>query len=244
MIRNNASKDLLGGHMYDNIVKDILKYQQVFLGEKNMKEPIYLSTGNNFLNNELKGGYKKGFLTEIAGLSDTGKTLLALKAVKEVQKEEKLAVYIDADRKFKSEYIQDNNLNEDGIILMQPDSIEQLVILLSEIVKPNIDDIGLIVIDSLANLSTKMERNSKLSSNTDIHRSKVIKALLTRIANMVRNTDTCAIILNQLRNKFKEDGTIELVSSSERWVKMTCDTRIVLTLDDNDDLYVNVSFKQ
>lgn len=243
MIRSNPTKELLGGPMYENINENILHYHKIFYGGDFMDTPKYLSTGNEVLDHELKGGYRKGSLTEICGPTDTGKTLLALKAAKQAQKESKITIYIDSDRKLKMDYFKEHNLSEESIIIIQPESIEQLVVILSEMVKPNMEVIGLIVIDSLSSLSTKKEISSKLCTNTDIHRSKVIKALLIRIANMVRNTEACAIILNQLRNRFKEDGTIEVVSSSERWVKMTCETRLRLTLDEDGDPCVDVTFK-
>lgn len=243
MINSNPTKELLGGRMYESINQNILEYHEIFYGGKAMNTPTYLSTGNEVLDHELQGGYRKGTLTEICGPSNAGKTLLALKAIKEVQKEDKLAIYIDADRKFRLDYLEEHGIDEEGIILIQPQSIEQLAVMLSEIVKPNVEDIGVIIIDSLADLSTKKEQGSKICTNTDIHRSKVIKALLMRIANLVRNSEACAIILNQLRNSFKEDGTVEVISTSERWVKMTCDTRLRLTLDEDGDPCVDVTFK-
>ena len=233
-INTNPTRNLLGGQMYNQISEDILRCQDLFIGGKTMeKQNTYLSTGNEVLNEMLLGGYQIGKLTEISGATDTGKTLLALKAIKELQEQDndKVAVYID-----------EHGIDADGIIYIQPESIENLVTILSEVVKPCMDDIGLIIIDSLADLSTKKEQESSICTNTDRHRSIVIKALLTRIANLVRNSEACAIILNQDRSSF-EDDTINTVSSSERWVNMTCDTRLRLTLDEDGDICVEVSFK-
>lgn len=243
----NATSSLLGRERYNQINEDILKYQDLFFGGNVMKDNTYnptLSTGNEVLDELLNGGYAIGKLTEISGPTDTGKTLLALKAIKELQNldNNKLTIYIDASRTFKLEYTEEHELDKDGIVLIQPESIEKLVIMLSEIVKPCIDDVGLIIIDSLADLSTNKEQECGLKTNTDRHRSIVIKALLTRIANLVRNSETCAIILNQDRTNF-EDETMSTVSSSERWIKMTCDTRLRLSLDEDGDPCVEVSFK-
>ena len=244
-ITTNPTRNLLGGQMYNQINEDILKYQDLFIGGKTMeKQNTYLSTGNESLDEMLKGGYQIGKLTEISGATDTGKTLLALLAIKELQKQnnDKVAVFIDASRGMKREYIDEHGIDADGVIYIQPESIENLVTILSEVVKPCIDDIGLIVIDSLADLSTKKEQECSICTNTDRHRSIVIKALLTRIANLVRNSEACAIILNQDRSSF-EDDSINTVSSSERWVNMTCDTRLRLTLDEDGDICVDISFK-
>ena len=147
----NATSSLLGEKTYNQINEDILKYQNIFFGGNVMKEEKVsaLSTGNEVLDELLNGGYSIGKLTEISGPTDTGKTLLALKAIKELQKldNSKLTIYIDASRSFKLEYVEEHNLDTDGIVLIQPESIEKLVVMLSEIVNPCIDDIGLIIFD-------------------------------------------------------------------------------------------------
>ena len=101
--------------------------------------------------------------------------------------------------------------------------------LLTQIVKPCIDNIGLIVIDSLADLTTTKEKNSPLKANTELARSKIIKSLLVRLNNLVRNTNTCVIIINQERINIINNESMGTVSSSERWVDMCCDTRIKLS---------------
>lgn len=243
MTSNNLNRKLLGGHMYNQINENIIKYHKIFYGGVTLEEK-YLSTGNEALDEMLKGGYKKGSLTEISGASNTGKTLLSLLAIKEAQKEEKISIFIDTSKKFNPRYLKDNIISEDAVFLIQPDCAEELGILLTEIVKPNIENIGVIVIDDLANLITRFEKNSSMTKNTDIHKSKVIKALLTRINNLIRNTDTCGIILNQNRTKFLQDGTIDEISSFERLVEMSCDTRMKLSLDEDNDLCVDVKFKE
>lgn len=229
--------------MYNQLNENIIKCHNLFYGGITL-ENKYLSTGNESLDEMLNGGYKKGSLTEISGATNTGKTLLSLLAIKEAQKEEKISIFIDTSRKFNPRYLKDNIIDEDAVFLIQPECAEDLGALLTEIIKPNIESIGVIVVDDLANLITRFEKNSSMTKNTDIHKSKVIKALLTRISNLVRNTDTCAIILNQNRTNFLQDGTMKEISSFERWVEMTCDTRLRLLLDENNDVYVDVKFKE
>lgn len=243
MTSNNPIRKLLGGHMYSQINENIVKCHNIFYGG-NTLEQKYLSTGNSSLNEMLGGGLKKGSLTEISGATNTGKTLLALLAIKESQKEEKISIFIDTSRKFNPRYLKDNIIDEDGVFLIQPDCAEELGVLLAEIIKPNIENIGVIVVDDLANLSTKFEKNSSMKKNTDVHKSKVIKALLTRISNLIRNTDACAIILNQNRSNFLQDGSVTEISSFERWVEMSCDTRLRLSLDEDGDICADVRFKE
>ena len=62
-----------------------------------------------------------------------------------------------------------------------------------------------------------------------------------RIANLIRNTDIVAIIINELRYDINTNTNI---ASSERWINMCCDTRINLSLDEDNDICVDVSFKE
>lgn len=203
----------------------------------------YLSTGVEMLDTMLSGGYKKGSLTEISGVTDSGKTLLALKAVKETQKQNKLALYINANHDLTESMLKDNNIDIDSISVFISNIADTIAPLLSEF-KSCIDDIGVIVIDDLASLTTNKEQNSSLNTNTDIHRSKVVKALLTRLSNLVRNKETCVLILNQERTQIIDNKIQGTVSSFEKWVNISCDTRIKLSIDEDGDSCVGVTFKE
>lgn len=198
----------------NDILNSILKYEEIFGGKYNMKDK-YLLTGNSVLDEILKGGYKKGNSTEISGMSDTGKTFLAIKAIKEAQKENKITIYIDSTLKLTNEIFIDNDINPDGVIVIRSNKADSLGTTIKSIVEPYKNDIGLIVIDDLAGLTTSYEQESSIQKNTDIHRSKVIKALLMRINNLIRNTEIVSLIINQERNNF-ENENIEVVSSFER----------------------------
>lgn len=226
-----------------NLHEAIIKYQQIFGGKNNM-EPKYLPTGNEALNVILNGGYKKGTLTEISGVTDSGKTLLALKAIKEAEKQGKISIYIDAASKLTTGMLEDNNIDKDKVLILYMNAADTMGPILSEIIKACIDDIGVIVIDNLANLTTSKEQIAPLNANTDIHRSKVIKSLLTRMSNLVRNTDACVLIVNQERSNIVDNEIQGTISSSEKWINICCDTRVKLTIDEDGDSCVEVAFKE
>lgn len=222
-------------------IEKLIKNENIFGGERMVK---YLSSGNEELNNMLHGGYKKGTLTEICGVSDSGKTLLALKAIKEAEKEDKFSLYISPKSVLNSSMLKDNNINQDYVSILYMNEADIISQILTQVIKPYINNIGVIVIDSLADLSTTKEKNSPLKTNTELSRSKIIKALLSRLSNIVRNTDTCVLIINQERNSFIDNKIVGTVSSSERLIDIFCDTRIKLSKDENNDVYVEVKFKE
>lgn len=226
----------------EKLFEAIVKYQELFGG--NSVEPKYLSTGNEALDTILNGGYKKGTLTEISGVTDSGKTWLALKAIKQAEKEHKISIYIDADCRLTDGMLEDNDIDKDNVLIVYMNTADTMGPMLSEIIKPCIDDIGVIVIDNLANLTTSKEQISSLKTNTDIHRSKVIKSLLTRISNLIRNSEACALIINQERTNVVDNVINGTVSSSEKWINICCDTRVKLTIDEDGDSCVEVKFKE
>ena len=67
-----SEEDKLAYEIRDNL----LKYQQIF-GGINMISTSYLSSGNEMLDELLGGGYKKGTLTVLSGVEDSGRTLVA-----------------------------------------------------------------------------------------------------------------------------------------------------------------------
>ena len=239
ILEQNNEEDKLA----NNIRENLLKCQQIF-GGINMINISYLSSGNEMLDELLGGGYKKGTLTELSGVDDSGKTLLALKAVKQVEKEHKMSLYISPNCSLNSSMLEDNDIDRNNVSVLYMDEADTLGPILTQIVKPCIDNIGLIVIDSLADLTTTKEKNSSFNTNTDISRSKIIKSLLTRLANLVRNTETCVIIINQERTNIIDNEIVGTVSTSERWVDMCCDTRVRLYIDEDGDSCVDVKFKE
>lgn len=224
-----------------NNIEQLIKNENIFGGKRMIK---YLSSGNSELDNMLHGGYQKGTLTEICGTSDSGKTLLALKAIKEVEKEDKFSLYISPKPTLNNSMLKDNNINSDYVSILLMNETDIINQILTQAIKPYINNIGIIVIDSLADLSTTKEKNSPLSTNTELSRSKVIKSMLSRLSNLVRNTDTCVLIINQERGQFVDNEMIGTISSSERLIDLFCDTRIKLTKDEDNDVYVDVKFKE
>lgn len=201
-------------NLQEKISKSILKYEEVFGGKYKMEQK-YLLTGNSVLDEMLHGGYKKGTSTEISGMSDTGKTFLAIKAILEAQKENKITIYIDTTLKLTNDVLTDNNIDPDGVIIIRSNKADSLGPTLKSIIEPYSDEIGLIIIDDLAGLTTSYEQESSIKKNTDIHRSKVVKSLLMRISNLIRNTEITCLVINQERSNFDNED-IEVVSSFEK----------------------------
>ena len=82
----------------ENITKEYGEGTITTLGKSKLKEQKILSTGSLLLDQAIgTGGYVCGKIVEIYGLESSGKSTLSLHAVRECQKLQKKAVYIDLE---------------------------------------------------------------------------------------------------------------------------------------------------
>ena len=140
---------ILNPNIEQEINNNLLRCQELFGGK--VMQQKYLSTNNVELDNMLNGGYKKGLLTEINGSTDSGKTLLALQAVKKVQEENKIAIYIDTNLSLNTTMLEDNNINKDALLIVHLNIAEKIGSFLNVFFNLNFFDFCFIVIDNLAN---------------------------------------------------------------------------------------------
>lgn len=220
----------------------MLNYKEIFGGGIKMSNK-YLSSGLDDLDEMLKGGYIVGECTEITGISNSGKTLLAVNAINQLPND-LLTIYIDTSLKLNESIFLDNNIDKDSVIIIRENNAIELVNILKTLSQLK-DYIGLIIIDDLASLTTTHELSCSIQKNTDIHRSKIIKGLLMRINNLIYETNITCLIINQLRGNYIGDNCLEdTVSSFENLIKLSCSTRIKLSLDENNELFVDITFKE
>jgi len=97
------------------------------------------------------GGYPKGRIIEIFGEESSGKTTIALHAVAQTQKNKGYVAYIDVEQALDPQYADDIGVNLEKLTLVQPDTAEQALNTLEELLMSGAFD--LIVVDSVAALT-------------------------------------------------------------------------------------------
>ena len=110
-----------------------------------------ISTGNNELDDLIPcGGFPSGKIVELYGPPDIGKTKFALQFIANAQKDDNIVLYIDADRKLDIGKLEQNNVNSNLLILLQPKSSDENKLLydIKSILSLKVCDI--VVIDSIA----------------------------------------------------------------------------------------------
>ena len=188
------------GEALKKIEKDFGKGAIMRLGEHAEQKVQVMSSGSLALDIALgAGGYPKGRIIEIYGPESSGKTIVALHAVAQAQKEGGIAAFIDAEHALDPAYAAALGVNIDELLLSQPDSGEQGL----EIAEKLIDSgaIDLVVVDSVAALVPRAEIDGDIGDSHVGLQARMMSQAMRKLGASINKTKTIAIFINQLREK-------------------------------------------
>ncbi len=144
-------------------------------------------------------GIPKGRIIEIYGAEATGKSTLALHCIAEVQKRGGIAAFIDAEHALDPDYGKRIGVNTDNLLISQPDSGEQALQIVERLVRS--EAVDLIVIDSVAALTPKMEIAGEIGDQFIGLQARLMSQALRKLSGITSKTKTSVIFLNQTRVK-------------------------------------------
>jgi len=145
------------------------------------------------------GGFPRGRVIEIFGPEASGKTTVALSAVREIQKRKGVAALIDAEHAFDSIYARKIGVNLDELLISQPDTGEQALEITETLVRSNAVD--LIVVDSVAALTPRAEIEGEMGDSHMGLQARLMSQALRKLTAAIRKSRTCLIFINQIREK-------------------------------------------
>ena len=143
------------------------------------------------------GGYPKGRIVEIFGPEGSGKTTIALCAVAEAQKAGGIAAFIDAEHALDPRLAKTLGVDIDNLYLAQPDSGEQALYILDQMVRTGAVDI--IVVDSVAALTPQAEIDGRIGESQMGLQARLMSYSLRRLASIIAKTNCIVVFINQLR---------------------------------------------
>lgn len=159
-----------------------------------------ISTGSLGLDLALGvGGVPRGRVAEIFGPESSGKTTLALHMIAEAQKAGGKAAFIDAEHAMDSVYARKIGVNIDELLVSQPDNGEQALEITELLIRSGALDI--IVIDSVAALTPRAELEGEMGDSHVGLQARLMSQALRKLAGTISKTQTCAVFINQLREK-------------------------------------------
>ncbi|MCL1822570.1 MAG: recombinase RecA [Oscillospiraceae bacterium] len=153
------------------------------------------------------GGLPKGRITEIYGPESGGKTTVSLHAVAEAQKRGGIAAFIDVEHALDPVYAKALGVDVDQLIVSQPDTGEQALEIIEALTRSGAIDI--IVLDSVAAMTTKAEIEGEMGQTTVGMQARLMSSSLRKLTSVISKTNTVAIFINQVREKIGGYGNPE-----------------------------------
>ncbi|MFH1286706.1 MAG: recombinase RecA [Candidatus Magasanikbacteria bacterium] len=144
-------------------------------------------------------GVPRGRIIEIFGPEASGKTTLAQHVIAEVQKQNGIAAFIDAEHALDPDYAQKIGVDINSLLISQPDTGEQALEILETLVRSNAVDV--VVIDSVAALVPRAEIEGNMGDSHMGLQARLMSQALRKLTGIVSKSKTVVIFINQTRQK-------------------------------------------
>jgi len=145
------------------------------------------------------GGVPRGRVVEIFGPESTGKTTVALHIIREAQIRGGVAAFIDAEHALDAVYARNVGVDLDNLLVSQPDTGEQALEIVEALVRSGAIDV--IVVDSVAALVPRAEIEGEMGDAHVGLQARLMSQALRKLTGVISKSKTCAIFINQLREK-------------------------------------------
>ncbi len=145
------------------------------------------------------GGVPRGRVTEIYGPEASGKTTICQHIVAEAQKQGGTAAFIDMEHALDPSYAARTGVDIDNLLISQPDTGEQALEIAESLIRSGAVDV--IVIDSVAALVPRAEIEGDMGDSHMGLMARLMSQALRKLSGAIKQTNTCLIFTNQLREK-------------------------------------------
>ena len=145
------------------------------------------------------GGIPRGRVTEIYGPEASGKTTICQHIVAEAQKQGGTAAFIDMEHALDPAYAARTGVDVDNLLISQPDTGEQALEIAESLIRSGAVDV--IVIDSVAALVPRAEIEGDMGDSHMGLMARLMSQALRKLSGAIKQTNTCLIFTNQLREK-------------------------------------------
>ena len=170
------------------------------LGDQTHAQIEVIPTGSIALDVALGiGGLPRGRIVEIYGPESSGKTTVALHAIANAQAEGGICAFIDAEHALDPAYAAALGVNTDALLVSQPDNGEQALEIADMLVRSGA--LALVVIDSVAALTPRAEIEGEMGDSHVGLQARLMSQALRKITGALKNANTTAVFINQLREK-------------------------------------------
>jgi recombination protein RecA len=210
--------------------------------EQSRAEVDVVPTGCMSLNAALGvGGIPRGRIVEIFGPEASGKTTLALHLIAEAQKLGGHAALVDLEYAFPLEYARTLGVDVDELWVSQPDSGEQALDIVEQLVRSNAVDV--VVIDSVAALVPRAELEGEMGDAHVGLQARLMSQALRKLTGVISRTKSIVVFINQIRMKigvmFGNPETTPGGNALKFYSSVRLDIRRIATIKEGDNAVGN-----
>jgi len=187
------------------------------------------------------GGIPRGRIVEIFGPEASGKTTLALHLIAETQRLGGSAALVDLEYAFPVEYARTLGVNVDELWVSQPDSGEQALDIVEQLVRSNGMDV--VVVDSVAALVPRAELEGEMGDAHVGLQARLMSQALRKLTGAISKTKTIVVFINQIRMKigvmFGNPETTPGGNALKFYASVRLDIRRIATIKEGDSAVGN-----
>ena len=209
-----SNKDQLASQIADSLNSKFKGQKIAYFLDGSHETPTdigeFISTGSSILDlaisNRPDGGIAVGRITEINGLSSTGKSLLGAHVLAETQKKGGVAVYIDTETSVSRQFLEAIGCDVGNLLYLHIETVEEIFQAIEDIIlkirESSKDKLVTILIDSLAAASTKVEMEADYDKDGwATSKAIIISKAMRKITQMIGRNKVTLVFTNQLRQK-------------------------------------------
>ena len=226
----------------DKLEKSYGKGVVMKMSDDNVVKVDSISTGSLGLDIGLGvGGFPKGRVVEIYGPESSGKTTLAMHCIAEAQKKGGICAFIDAEHAFDKFYAEKIGIDNNELLISQPDDGEQALEIADNLIRSGAIDV--IVIDSVAALVPRAELEGEMGDSKMGLHARLMSQALRKLTGTISKTGCICIFINQLREKigvmFGNPETTTGGNALKFYASVRIDIRRIGSIKDGVDIIGN-----
>jgi recombination protein RecA len=193
----------------DSLVESMQKKYgagSVSLYGKNRVVVEWVPISSFYLTELLGNGYPRGRMIEIYGPESSGKTTAACYLAGQCQShyfEDKqrngVVAYVDVEHSLDPAYAKVFGLDMDKVIFSQPDSAEQALDIVEDLVES--DMVDMVVLDSVAALSPQAELDGEMGDNQMGLLARLMGKACRKLQALMKPKSSTVVFINQIRYK-------------------------------------------
>lgn len=161
-----------------------------------MEELTFITTGFPELDAVVK--YPRGRVTEIYGLQSVGKTTLTMVSIAGMTKAGLNTLFIDVENTFSKQWAENLGVDTTKLSISTETIVEEIV----ELVRENMKNYDVIVIDSIAAMVPRAEFEGKSGDAVMGLKARLMNQFFRMITGDLAKTKCALVLINQLRENF------------------------------------------